>query len=318
MSPADRFDWFCATVSSDVMPFSLSTDRAADFHATMTDLDLGTVRMSAFAFSPMSARRSAAHIRQGDPESYQLNFVSAGTLWVNQLGRDALVTGDIVLSNTSRPSETACLRVAGPVRTLTLQIPRSALPLRPNRVDRLLAQRIPARHGTGAILAGFLGTLLDQRQHCGDEELSRMGAVTLDLVTACLAQQLGDPEERPAEACAQTMLHRVHGFIEHNLGDPDLTPQAIASRHHISLRTLYALFQGRPESVAGFIRRRRLERCHADLARPASREPVQAIAARWGFASATAFTRSFRDAYGTTPTEHRENARRARQAETGH
>ncbi|WP_405882626.1 MULTISPECIES: helix-turn-helix domain-containing protein [unclassified Streptomyces] len=74
----------------------------------------------------------------------------------------------------------------------------------------------------------------------------------------------------------------------------------------ISLRSLYALFEGRPESVAASIRQRRLERCRADLADPELRkESVQAIAARRGFTSATVFSRTFRAAYGTTPTEYR-------------
>ncbi|MFD0351583.1 helix-turn-helix domain-containing protein [Kitasatospora aburaviensis] len=77
----------------------------------------------------------------------------------------------------------------------------------------------------------------------------------------------------------------------------------------MSLRTLYTLFGDRPAGVAGTIRRRRLERCHADLARPGLRDrPVQAIAARWGFANHSTFNRAFREAYGTTPTRHRARA----------
>ena len=138
-----------------------------------------------------------------------------------------------------------------------------------------------------------------------------MGSVALDLATACLAQQLDAPEEAPADARAQVVLHQVLRFIDDNLGDPDLTPQLVADRHHISLRGLYALFRDQPASVAEAIRRRRLARCHADLARPElSHQPVRTIAARWGFVGATAFSRAFREAYGITPTEHRAATRR--------
>lgn len=143
-----------------------------------------------------------------------------------------------------------------------------------------------------------------------------MGSVALDLATACLAQQLGNPDEAPAEARAQEMLQRITRFIDNNLGDPDLTPQAVADRHDISLRTLYDLFRGQSASVAARIRQARLERAHADLARQElSGLPVQTIAVRWGFASATAFSRAFRDAYGTTPTEHRATSLAARSVE---
>lgn len=136
-----------------------------------------------------------------------------------------------------------------------------------------------------------------------------MGSVALDLATTCLAQQLGDPGEAPAEARAQETLRRIIRFIENNLGDPDLTPRMIADRHGISLRCLYDLFRDQPVSVAARIRRSRLARARAELARPdLSAHHVQTIASRWGFPTATAFSRAFRDAYGTTPTDHRANA----------
>ncbi|GAA2812681.1 helix-turn-helix domain-containing protein [Kitasatospora aburaviensis] len=159
------------------------------------------------------------------------------------------------------------------------------------------------------IVAGFLRTLVDHGTDCEPAELARTGAVALDLATACLARHLGAVEETRPETRAQAMLQRIDAFIEHNLGDPDLTPRRIADRHNISLRTLYTLFGDRPAGVAGTIRRRRLERCHADLARPGLRDrPVQAIAARWGFANHSTFNRAFREAYGTTPTRHRARA----------
>ncbi|MFJ3791325.1 helix-turn-helix domain-containing protein [Kitasatospora sp. NPDC090091] len=167
--------------------------------------------------------------------------------------------------------------------------------LRSDRVDR--------------IVAGFLRTLVDHGTNCEPAELARTGAVALDLATACLAHHLEAAEEPPPETRAQAMLRRIDTFVEHNLGDPDLTPRRIADHHNISLRTLYTLFRDRPAGVAGTIRRQRLERCHADLARPGLRHrPVQAIAAHWGFTNHTTFTRAFREAYGTTPTKHRAHA----------
>ncbi|MFD0351267.1 hypothetical protein ACFQ0M_45000 [Kitasatospora aburaviensis] len=52
MPPADRFEWFRAAVSSDLMPVALSSEHTSDFRAEITNLELGTVRLSTFAFSP--------------------------------------------------------------------------------------------------------------------------------------------------------------------------------------------------------------------------------------------------------------------------
>lgn len=305
----DRFDWFCQTVSSDLMPVTLSTRHAADFRAHITDLDLGVVRLSSFAFSPVLSRRTLAHVRRGDPEQLQLALVTQGAFRISQRGNESVVAGGLVLTDTSRPMENEGASTGGQVEAIVLQIPRPTLALRPDRVDRLLAQGLAADVASGAILADFLKTLLAHGPRCRPEELRGMGSVALDLATACLAQQLGDPGEAPAEARAQETLQRIYRFIENNLGDLSLTPQVIAERHGMSLRGLYALFGDQPLTVAARIRQSRLERAHADLARgELSGRPVQEIAARWGFSTATAFSRAFREAYGITPTEHRASA----------
>lgn len=300
----DRFDWFCETVSSGVMPISLSTRHADDFQARLMHLDLGVVQLSSLVCSPVVSRRTLAHVRRGDPENLQLALMTQGAFRISQGGNESVVEGGLVLTDTSRPSEGAC--TGGQVGTLVVQIPRRTLALGSDRVDRLLAQSLAAGVGSGAILADFLKSLVARGPHCGPEELPAMGAVTLDLVTAFLARQLGDPGQAPAEARAQETLQRVYRFIENNLGDPGLTPRTVAGRHNLSVRRLHSLFEDQPLTVAACIRRRRLERAHADLAcGELSSRPVHVLAARWGFSSATGFSRAFREVYGITPTEHR-------------
>ncbi|MFF5920945.1 helix-turn-helix domain-containing protein [Streptomyces flavochromogenes] len=291
-------------MSTEVMPVMLSTRHTADFRASVTDLDLGAVRLSALACSPVASRRTPIHVRRGDPEHLQLALVTQGAVRISQRGNDAVIAGGLVLTDTSRPSEGACL--GEQVESVVLQIPRQALALRADRVDRLLARDLAADVGSGAIVADFLRTLLRRGPLCGPEELRGMGAVALDLAVVFLAQQLGDPREAPAEVRARETVRRIQRFIENNLGDPDLTPQVIADRHNMSLRRLYTLFEDEPLTISARIRQTRLERAHADLACGAGRgQSVQAIAARWGFSSATGFSRAFREAYGITPTEHR-------------
>lgn len=101
----------------------------------------------------------------------------------------------------------------------------------------------------------------------------------------------------------------MHAFIEERLGDPSLSPAAIAAAHFISLRYLHRLFEGEQTTVADWIRRRRLERCRRDLLDPALRDrPVSAVAARWGLPSAAHFSRLFRAAHGVPPAEYRRMA----------
>lgn len=303
----DRFDWYSDVVSSEVMPAALSCERPAEFRGEAAVLDLGEIRASRFSLSPLRSRRTAAMIRRGDPEEYQLALLRQGATSLSQHRSECTVgAGDLMLWDTSRPSDNQMPAGGGEVRATILMLPRDVLPLPTQRLDQVLARRIPGDRGTAAVLASFMASLETHGAECTPEELRRLGAVAVDLAAACLAQQSDADDLLPAEARTRALVRKVHAFIEHNLGDPELDPAAVAAHHHISVRTLHQLFHGQGEGVHARIRRRRLERCRADLADPALRNrPVGAVAARWGFSGPVVFSRSFREAYGVSPTEFR-------------
>ncbi|MFE7548838.1 AraC-like ligand-binding domain-containing protein [Streptomyces gardneri] len=304
--PGERFEWFSDLTSREVIPTALSTDRPADFEAEAAVLELGDVRVAKFAFSPLRSRRTLALIRRGDPEQYQLALMHAGTASISQHRNECSVgAGDFALWDTSRPYQADLLNSAGSVGLLTLQLPRSILPLPAKHIDRLLACPIPSE-GSTAVLAAFLRSLEAHAAQCSQRELRRLGSIAVDLLASSLAQGLDVEEQLPAEVRVRALLRRIHTFIDDHLGDQDLTPAAVASSHNISVRTLHQLFQGTGETVQALIRRRRLERCRADLLKTGHlAHPVAVIAARWGFSGPAVFSRSFREAYGTSPTDFR-------------
>jgi AraC-like DNA-binding protein len=124
--------------------------------------------------------------------------------------------------------------------------------------------------------------------------------------------RLDREDEVAADTVQDALRRRVHAFIEQRLADPALSPAVIADAHHVSVRYLYKLFEGRHRGVAGWIRSRRLERSRRDLLDPAlAARPVSAIAARWGLVDPAQFSRLFRAAYGTPPLEYRRTMGRA-------
>ncbi|MFJ8434970.1 helix-turn-helix domain-containing protein [Kitasatospora sp. NPDC094019] len=305
---ADRFEWFTDMVARDLVPVTVSSPQAADFRAEAAFLALGQVGVSVHTHPALRSRRPAALTRRSDPEQYQLALVDGpNPMWISQHGRDSgPASGELVLWDTSRPFEAGTRDEHGTSRCLVLHIPRAELPINPDKADRLLARRIPARRGTGAVLAGFLSVLGEHAAECGPEELARLGTIARDLAAVCLAEHADAAHEVDAGVRARALLERVKAFIDHNLDDPDLAPAVIAERHHISVRALHLLFQDEDESVSRLIRRRRLERCWADLARPElARHSVRDVAARRGFPNASAFGRAFREEFGLTPRDHR-------------
>ncbi|MFJ8542392.1 helix-turn-helix domain-containing protein [Streptomyces sp. NPDC093586] len=309
----ERFPFWADLLCRELAPLTLSSAKAdSDFPASVGLLDLGTVRLAAFDSPPARLKRTGADIRRADPATYQLTFVSGAPLWISQRRQDSgLVCGDMVLWDSSHPFEGAVPDQGRHTQAHILQLPRERLPLPPHKVDRLLARPLSARSGLGAILARFVTTLDTYGPDCEPGALGRLGATALDLAGACLAEHIGADGELPAETRRQALLARVNTFIDHNLGDPDLSPAAIAAHHHISVRSLHALFRDEGETVAASIRRRRLERCHADLTDPRlRRRSISAIAARWGYLRPPDFSRAFRARYGVPPRELRQTALR--------
>ena len=125
-----------------------------------------------------------------------------------------------------------------------------------------------------------------------------------------------DPDGRDAhrvhaDARRRGLLLRIQAFLEARLGDPELDPAAVAAAHHISVRYLQKLFEEEGETVAGWIRARRLEHCRRDLAEARlAGLPVSSVAARWGLVDAAHFSRLFKAAYGLSPREYRLGALR--------
>ncbi|WP_405364620.1 helix-turn-helix domain-containing protein [Kitasatospora sp. NBC_00039] len=306
--PPDRLEWWSCLMETDVMPVALTSDHEGGFRGSARAVDLPGARVAEFAFSPMSARRGPAQIRRFDPEQYHLFLVQGSPIQLEQSRNVAsLTTGSLAVFDTSRPlAADFFTRDDRGHRVTLMQLPRTAVPLKADRMERLLGRSLAVRSPAGVLLGHFLSGLLESAGHGGPAELRRTGAIGVQLAAAYFAGLLDARDALPVETREQVLLARVDTFIEHNLGDPELCPAVIAAHHHISLRTLHQLFRTRPETVAATIRRRRLERSRVDLVDPRLRHcTIGDVAARWGFRAHADFSRAFRAAYGVAPSDVR-------------
>lgn len=311
---ADRFPWWCEQMARDVSPTAFTSPHAADFRAGVTLAELGPVLVSRIYLLEARARRTPTLVRRSDPERYGLCLVTANDMYFTQRGRECRVgAGDLLLYDTSQPYDSGCLPAPGPGGMLILQLPKAALPLRAQRLDAVVARRLPGNSGMTAILARYLASVAAaaEKSEVSEQEARTLGEVALDLAATSLAAYVDADDQLGPETRQRALLARIDTFIERNLGDPNLTPSVIAAHQHISLSYLHRLFQDRELTISAWIRRLRLERARADLAEPRlSHRPLHAIAARWGFRHAADFSRAFRAAYGMPPSDYRHQALR--------
>ncbi|MFW3168828.1 helix-turn-helix domain-containing protein [Geodermatophilus sp. CPCC 206100] len=238
--------------------------------------------------------------------AYYLGVLLDGEGLVSQRGADGtertvpLGQGRMVLYSRSRPFR---LQVRGPYHYLVLEVTPSVLGVGQDALAAATVSEDLASAPSAALVTGLLGQLPDQ--------LGRMSAQlrlqAADAVTSLLAGHLQAP--RTTRGPNEDLFERILLWIEHRLGDPGLSPDAIAAAHHISTRYLHKVFQQQALTVAGYVRARRLELVHRDLGDPARRaEPVSAVARRWGIPDPSHLSKAFRSRYGTSPREHRERA----------
>ncbi|MFB4293491.1 helix-turn-helix domain-containing protein [Nonomuraea sp. ATR24] len=279
------------------------------FEAVGSEVELGALRVEKKAFTPLRLTRVADSSAHG---AYQLLLPLRGTMhaaWDDR--RLTTGAGDLLVHDVTRIT-TARFEAApgtGTFQTAAVTIPKALIPLPDEHVDRVLGRRIPARDGLGALLAGFVTDVADTAASCTPADRPRIGMALLDLVSALLASTLeGDGGPAP-HAHRQALTLRIQASVLRRLGEPDLSPGALAAAHHISVSYLHRLFQEQGTTVVAWIRSQRLERARRDLADPALRHvPIHGIAARWGFSHAADFSRAFRRAYGASPRDFRHGA----------
>ncbi|MFI8928734.1 AraC family transcriptional regulator [Streptomyces sp. NPDC053474] len=290
---------------------------AADYRAELRLLELGPVTVWRTSIPSTRFLRSASMARRSDSELYHLTLMLKGGLALNRSTSRTSTVGPrgLCVMDGSRPYDVRSsqrVESAGGaedrVEGVAVDFPKVLLPLPPHRVRELLGRGLSGREGMGAVLADFLTGLVRQAPSLRPSDAPRLGTVVLDLVSVWLAQLLDAEAGLPEDACQQALAERIRAFIRENLHDPELTPGVIADAHRVSLSYLHRVFtrQSDGETVAAWIRARRLELAHRDLADPLLlTTPIREIAARWGMPRASAFTRAFRAAYGVSPREHR-------------
>jgi AraC-like DNA-binding protein len=308
---ADLVDFIQEITATTWVPMECRIDCAGDYRAEIRASGLGPMQVAVLDIAPITVRRTPALISRADPDLLKVFLVcSGGSSIVVQGDQQArLSAGEFAFYNTRRPYEVSCGVDGRPTRVLTFMFPPALLPLSRTGIRRLTGVRIPATTGLGDLTSQLLLQLAQHVDHYSPAEAARLSAAALEVLATRLARELDIGDWGTPEARRRALFTTVQAFIQQRLADSNLSPAMVAAANHISLRSLHQLFHDEQLTVAGWIRRQRLERCRRDLADPglASR-PVAAIAARWGFASAGDFSRAFRAEHGLPPAAYRSSA----------
>ncbi|MFG3102489.1 helix-turn-helix domain-containing protein [Streptomyces sp. NPDC048182] len=285
---------------------STRTRGTSTMSSTTRTLRLGHLRLTTVEGDTTGPHELAVDGDEGALLLVQLLVSGAAT--VEQDGRTArLRPGELVFLDPARPLVHA---YPEPFRARWLALPRGILGLREEQGRALLATPIGPETPLGSLVSSFLNRLPDTAAGCSPGTGAALAGSAVELLTL-LAEDLLSRAAPGTPGLAR--LLEIQEYIEDHLGDPDLTPEAVARANQISVRYLHKLFQADGTTVGQFVQRCRLRRCRGELARrDATTRSIAGVARQWGFTSASHFSRAFRAVYGMSPAEWRDPAARPR------
>ena len=301
----ERLDFWLQSSSDAYLPVHIRSRAKERFDARMWGYKLGPISIFRIAAAANTMTRTSRGIAAFDPDCLHVSVVLRGRLDAAQEGRTGVArSGDVISYETSHP---VTCRADEPFESLSVRVPRHLLGRDAHRISKLTALTIPGGEGLPrAAVAFFRGLVagLEDGTIPANDSPNAVDCV-LDLVRGLYAAPTHFRHPKRLRTRTEILLD-IQSFIEANLGDPDLDPDAIARANFISTRYLHKLFAGEGTSVCQWIRTSRLDRCRRDLLDPAlGHLTILAIASRWGLPCPQHFSRLFRATYGCAPNELR-------------
>jgi AraC-like DNA-binding protein len=276
---------------------------------TVESRTVGGLQLSRVRSVDQQVHRTAGLARSDARHYLQIGLVEDGQARLQQDGRECwLEPGDFVLYETARPF---CweLRASGTAADWSLLVftwSSEFLSLPAGSSQHLTARRLDGQSGITGVLGRMMRDLVASRDVAGGGPGAQVARELGRLATSVAAASWEYAEPTATGPGQRALLRAVREHVEQHLGDPELDPGRIAAAHFISVRQLHRLFADQDETVARYIRRRRLERCREELLLAGSREvSLTAIAHRSGFTDPGVFGRAFRAAYGVSPSRYR-------------
>lgn len=288
-------------VNRHVGSHDLRLSRLNDTGASMKHRKIGSLDLCHLSYGAQ-----ARVVSPGLPDIYHVQFILRGHCRY-EVFRDSLSlsAGHVLIINPEEPID---LTYSDDCEKFIVKIPTSMLDdactehhwFKPNESIRF--SQVPYRFEEIDSLL-YLLTLLCQEAESGcatPQMLQHYNRV----VTGKLMTLLKHNVSLEAPAAHSIGFERLVRYIEDHI-KRDLTAEDLARHAHLSLRSLYLLFEKNARTTPkNFIRQKKLEQVHATLTDPANKlANVTAVALDYGFTHLGRFSEFYKASFGVLPSE---------------
>lgn len=258
--------------------------------------------------SPLKCLHPASLV---DSDDLVLVIIASGGGLMNQRGREAeLRPGRAVLSSIGDPGNSY---LPTDTETINFRFKRNRLSPLIDDLDAALLTPIPTDGEAMRLLMSYAGIFRDAHALASPELRGIVATHLHDLAALAIGATRDAAALATHRGVRAARLRAIKADIVKNLGDKGLSIEAIAARHGVTSRYVSMLFESEPLTFSEFVLSQRLHRAHRMLGDPRlANLSISAIAMETGFGDISYFNRTFRRAYGATPSDVRAAALRGK------
>ena len=291
----ERFSYWREMICNTL--FSISPEAPSErFSARITVHNSGSLRFAICESTSYEIVRTRRDISRAPADHYTVYLQLRGQTAIDQCGESVSFSkNDIVISDCRQPfraklSNDGCRAVA--------VVPRAMLNLR----APWLRQRAVYKFSN----SGFIDLA---RRHMAQLTSGELNETESYLLTEnlCNLLALSSAADVPFDRLqAELQLGAVLAFCQQNLHLPRLSPQFVAERFSLSVRTLHLRFEKMEQTFGRWLLEARLDACTKALRDPLQQSrSISEIAYSCGFNDLSHFNRTFRTRFGLPPSQWR-------------
>lgn len=269
--------------------------RGVDAH--FRNIDFGGLNVIDYRTSPMRDARTRRMLAKHPNDDFFILKLKSGNATLSQSGKAVeLASGDVAMYDSGRefvwdfPGEASMVIARLPRKQVTSKMPSA---------DRLAARKIERSNPFSIMLGNTIEGALSFDAGVSEFDISRYGHTVTDTLATYLELGLNPPNYNSR---TDDVLARAKKVLLENLDNSDFDLSDLAERISASQRTICRAFASENTTASRWLWSKRVDMAY-ELIASGLKVSISEVALRCGYRDFSHFSRSFKKAHNSTPTE---------------
>jgi AraC-like DNA-binding protein len=296
-----RLEEWRSSMAAAYYAIDIIEDSGAALDAKIEVVTLSNVNISKFRSTTARGFRTRSNIARDSTEYFVFVFVTDGEMFFNQLARcGTLKAGHYVMLRSGEPYELSCLR---PSRAFTVHLPIVDIEERYRLAHLHCAKAFESEAALFPMAAAVISSIgsvppASRKFLCQD-----LRHQVIDIILLLLRAERIHTRAHGSTG-SEGLFLRLIGHIERHYMNTELSARSAAEDIGVSVSHLHRVFQGYNLTFGSALRDTRLKHSYELLSSSeGSACNISDIAYRIGFLDHSHFSKSFKAAFGVSPTE---------------